>query len=85
VDNSVSRFKGRCLLGRQDQGRIGYNRRDLTNSKNAAAKKMGDNDSPMTLYAGRTDWKTVLSGNSKPGQKPIRNGITVIVIPFHLR
>ena len=32
---------------------IKYNRRDLINGKNVAAKKMGDSDSPIILYTGR--------------------------------
>jgi hypothetical protein len=34
---------------------MGHYGRDLTNGKNTAAKKMGDSDSPITLYAGKTD------------------------------
>jgi hypothetical protein len=30
-----------------------YNKRDLINGKNIAAKKMGDNNNPMTLYEGK--------------------------------
>ena len=46
---------------------IKHSRYDLTNNKNTAAEKMGDGDSPITFYTGRTDWKALLSGSSKTG------------------
>jgi hypothetical protein len=64
---------------------IRYSGRDLINSKNIAAKKMGDSNSPIIFYTRKINWKAVLSGNSKAGQELIRNDIIVIVFSFHLR
>jgi hypothetical protein len=61
---------------------IKYSGRDLTNGKNTATKKIDDSNSPITFYTGKINWKIILSGNSKTGQKFIKNNIIVTIISF---
>jgi hypothetical protein len=46
-------FRTTGLGPNEFEDNIEYSEHDLTNGKNAAAEKMGDNDGPMILCAGQ--------------------------------